>query len=76
VLLRLSYLALTGMFAFLRLLPTGSTDKDIEILALRHQLAVLQRQVVKPRLTPPHPTACSSPLYYTAYPDPTYVHST
>jgi hypothetical protein len=52
VLLRLSYLTLTGMFAFLRLLPTGSTDKDIEILALRHQLAVLQRQVSKPRLTP------------------------
>ncbi|MFD1045535.1 hypothetical protein ACFQ1S_08045, partial [Kibdelosporangium lantanae] len=39
------YLALTGVFAFLRLLPTSSTDKDIEILALRHQLTVLQRQV-------------------------------
>jgi putative transposase len=53
VLLRLPYLAVTGMFAFLRLLPRTSTDKDIEILALRHQLAVLQRQVGKPRFTPP-----------------------
>jgi transposase InsO family protein len=53
VLLRLPYLALTGVFAFLRLLPTNSTDKDTEILALRHQLTVLQRQVSKPHLTPP-----------------------
>jgi putative transposase len=53
VLLRLPYLAVTGMFAFLRLLPMTSTDKDIEILALRHQLAVLQRQVGNARLTPP-----------------------
>jgi putative transposase len=41
------------MFAFLRLLPTSSTDKDTEILALRHQLTVLQRQLGKPHLTPP-----------------------
>jgi hypothetical protein len=50
---RLSYLALTGMVTLLRLLPKGTTDKDIEILTLRHQLAVLQRQIDKPRLTPP-----------------------
>jgi putative transposase len=31
----------------------SNADKDIEILALRHQLAVLQRRVDKPRLTPP-----------------------
>jgi hypothetical protein len=53
VLRRLPYLALTGMVAFLQLLPMSSTDKDIEILALRHQLAVLQRQIDKPRFTPP-----------------------
>jgi transposase InsO family protein len=53
VLLRLSYLALIGMVTLLRLLPMSNTDKDIEILALRHQLAVLQRRVDKPRLTPP-----------------------
>ncbi|MBP2329519.1 transposase InsO family protein [Kibdelosporangium banguiense] len=51
--LRLPYLALTGVFALIRLLPTSNTDKDIEILILRHQLAILQRQVPKPRLTPP-----------------------
>jgi putative transposase len=53
VLLRLSYLALIGMVTLLRLLPMSNADKDIEILALRHQLAVLQRRVDKPRLTPP-----------------------
>jgi hypothetical protein len=49
--LRLPYLALTSVFAAIRLLPVSDTDKDIEILALRHQLAVLQRQTDKPRLT-------------------------
>jgi hypothetical protein len=53
VLLRLPYLALTSVFAFIRLLPMSDTNKDIEILALRHQLNVLQRQIDKPRLTPP-----------------------
>jgi putative transposase len=53
VLLRLSYLALTGMVTLMRLPPMSNADKDIEILALRHQLAVLQRRVDKPRLTPP-----------------------
>src|SRR5258707_14574756 len=41
------------MIALIRLLPMSGTDKDIEILALRHQLAILQRQIDKPRLTPP-----------------------
>jgi putative transposase len=53
VLLRLSYLALTNVFAFVRLLPVSDVDKDVEILALRHQLAVLQRQIDKPRLAQP-----------------------
>jgi putative transposase len=53
VLLRLSYLALTNVFAFVRLLPVSDVDKDVEILALRHQLTVLQRQVDRPRLAPP-----------------------
>jgi hypothetical protein len=52
VLLRLSCLALTNVFAFVRLLPVSDVDKDVEILALRHQLAVLQRQIDKPRLAP------------------------
>ncbi|HET9258467.1 MAG TPA: integrase core domain-containing protein [Pseudonocardiaceae bacterium] len=53
MLLRLSYLAFTGMIMFLRLLAMNNADKNIEILALRHQLAVLQRRVDTPRLTPP-----------------------
>jgi putative transposase len=53
VLLRLPYLALTSVFALARLLPMSDVDKNVEILALRHQLAVLQRQIDKPRLTPP-----------------------
>jgi putative transposase len=53
VLLRLPYLALTSVFTFIRLLPMSDTDKDIEILALRHQLVVLQRQFDKPRPTQP-----------------------
>jgi putative transposase len=51
VLLRLLYLTLTSAFAALRLLPMSDTDKDIEILTLRHQLTVMQRQTPKPRLT-------------------------
>jgi putative transposase len=45
VLLRLAYLGVTNVFALLRLLPVSSQDKDAEILALRHQLLVLQRQL-------------------------------
>ncbi|MEV0132574.1 integrase core domain-containing protein [Dactylosporangium sp. NPDC050688] len=51
MLLRLAYLAATNAFALLRLLPMSDRDKDIEILALRHQLLVLQRQVGKPTFT-------------------------
>jgi hypothetical protein len=45
VLLRLTYIAVTNAFAALRLLPMSDRDKDAEILALRHQLAVRQRQL-------------------------------
>jgi putative transposase len=45
VLLQLAYLGMTNVFALLRLLPVSSRDKDEEILALRHQLSVLQRQL-------------------------------
>src|SRR5215212_5778066 len=34
----------------MRLVPMSDTNKDIEILTLRHQLGVLQRQIDKPRL--------------------------
>jgi hypothetical protein len=45
VLLRLAYLGVTNAFALLRLLPMSDRDKDTEILALRHQITVLQRQL-------------------------------
>jgi hypothetical protein len=45
VLLRLAYLTVTNAFAALRLLPMSDRDKDVEILALRHQITVLARQL-------------------------------
>ena len=52
--MRLAYLGVTNVFAMLRLLPMSSQEKDAEILALRHQLLVLQRQLgpVRVRFTP------------------------
>jgi putative transposase len=54
VLLRLSYLAVTNAFALLRLLPVSDRDKDAEILALRHQITVLERQLgnTRPQFSP------------------------
>jgi putative transposase len=51
VLLRLAYLGVTSALALVRLLPMSDRDKDTEILVLRHQIAVLQRQLgaAKPR---------------------------
>jgi hypothetical protein len=45
VLLRLAYLTVTNLFGALRSLPMSDRDKDAEILALRHQLTVLERQL-------------------------------
>jgi transposase InsO family protein len=36
---------MTNTFALLRLLPMSDRDKDTEILALRHQITILQRQL-------------------------------
>ncbi|MDP9611195.1 hypothetical protein JOF35_003472 [Streptomyces demainii] len=47
MLLRLAYLGVTNAFAVLPLLPMSDQDKDAEILALRHQIAVLERQLGK-----------------------------
>ena len=49
MLLRLAYLSVTNAFALLRLLPMSDRDKDMEILALRHQITVLERQLGKTR---------------------------
>jgi putative transposase len=45
VLLRLAYLTVTIAFAALPLLPVGDRNKDVEILALRHQITVVERQL-------------------------------
>ncbi|MFE9009201.1 integrase core domain-containing protein [Streptomyces sp. NPDC007875] len=50
MLLRLAYLGVTNAFAMLRLLPMADRDKDAEILALRHQIAVLERQLGKGKI--------------------------
>ncbi|QIY69679.1 hypothetical protein HEP84_11415 [Streptomyces sp. RLB1-33] len=47
----LPYLAVSSVFALIWLLPMSAVDKDIEILMLRHQLTVLQRQIDRPRVT-------------------------
>jgi transposase len=54
VLVRFVYLAVSHAFAALRLSRMTDHEKDVEILALRHQLAVLQRQLgdQRPRLRP------------------------
>jgi hypothetical protein len=52
VLPRLVYLALCRSSELFALLTRGDTAKDLEILVLRHQLAVLRRQVARPRLEP------------------------
>ena len=50
MLLRLAYLGVTNVFALLRLLPRSDRDTDAEILVLRHQLTVLQRQLGDQRI--------------------------
>jgi putative transposase len=45
VLFRLAYFGVTSALAMLRLLPMSVRDKDAEILVLRHQIAVLERQL-------------------------------
>ncbi|MET8677219.1 helix-turn-helix domain-containing protein [Streptomyces sp. NPDC004647] len=50
MLLRLAYLGVTNALAMLRLLPMSDRDKDAEILALRHQVTVLERQLGKEKV--------------------------
>jgi putative transposase len=52
VLSKLAYLTLCRATQLLALLARGDAAKDLEILVLRHQLAVLRRQVPRPRLEP------------------------
>jgi putative transposase len=49
--MRFAYLAVLRVFGWLALLARSDRVKDAEILILRHQVAVLQRQVRAPRLS-------------------------
>jgi hypothetical protein len=48
--LRLAYLGITNALTMLRLLPMSDRDKDAKILALRHQVTVLERQLGKQKI--------------------------
>jgi hypothetical protein len=52
VLSNLAYLTLCRCIQLLVLLARGDAAKDLEILVLRHQLAVLRRQNPRPRFEP------------------------
>jgi putative transposase len=49
VLIHLVYLAVPRPFALLVMLIRSDASKDVEILVLRHEVAVLRRQVARPK---------------------------
>ena len=56
--LRFTYLAVLRVFGWLALLASSGRAKDGEILILRHQVSVLQRQVKTPSCRGPTGRSC------------------
>ena len=65
MLLRLAYLGVTNTLAMLRLLPMRDRAKDAEILAPRHQIKLIQRQLHggKVRFNPADRALLAAPLH-------------
>jgi putative transposase len=53
VLVSLTYRLLVTVLSWLALLTRSSASKDSEILALRHEVAILRRENPKPKMTWP-----------------------